>query len=342
MAIDEALAASRGRKAEISLDKTGVALGTALGPVEEIDAWVDAAEPLSAKWLGGMSFEAFAARLSRFGEGGNLDRRRLGGPRSVFSATCVSGLCALEQAASDLALGRAESMVVGAVDTLSGFMYQGFSALQALSPSGGLRPFGVDHDGIVIGEAACFLVIEPLAAAKAREASVPACLLAQRLMSDCYHLTSADPGGKAMARAIASTLADAGLAAEDIGCLTLTATGSPLYDRMLSLAVEEALGEAALTIPATTFEPAVGHVLAATGTLALAHAAILIRERTIFPAFDVCQVDPHCRLSYVLGDSIRLSSPAVLSLVVGFGGQNGVSLVVGPELAARAFEARGY
>ena len=137
------------------------------------------------------------------------------------------------------------------------------------------------------------------------------------------------------AEAISSALADAGLGAEEIGCITVTATGSPLYDRMLSLAVEKALGDVGRTIPTTTFEPAVGHVLAATGTLALAHAVMLIRDREIIPAFNVDVVAPDCRLSYVLGGSIPLASPVVLAIVVGFGGQNGVLLVAGSELAAQ-------
>ncbi len=333
LAIEEALTSARGRRADLSLEKTGFALGTALGPVEEVEDWVGSGEPLSFERMTEMSFETFAARLSQFGE--SADPARLGGPRSVFSVTCVSGICALEQAAAEVALDRAESMVVGAVDTLSGVMVAGFSSLQALSPSGRLRPFDVEHDGIVIGEAAAFVILEPLAAAEEREASAPACLLSQRLMSDCCHLTSADPSGEVMAEAISSVLTDAGLGAEDIGCITVTAIGSPLYDRMLSLAVERALGDVGRTIPTTSFEPAVGHVLAATGTLALAHATMLIREKEIFPSFSVDHVAPYCRLSYVQGSSIPLASPVVLAIVVGFGGQNGVLLVSGSELASR-------
>jgi 3-oxoacyl-[acyl-carrier-protein] synthase II len=346
-ALDEALAgAGLADEAQASAP-IGLALGTALGPVEEMERWVArrgegeknaVPAPCSrrsadlvprSEILQRLSFEALAARLAEEA------RPALRGPRSVFSATCVSGLCAIEQAAADLARGRAGAMAAGAVDTLSRFMQAGFSALGALSPSGRLRPFDLEHDGIVLGEAAAFLVLEPLRAAAARGARASACLASQRLESDAFHLTSPEPSGKGMARAITRALGDAGLGAGDIGCITVSATGSPVYDRMLSRAVRQALGDdAAGEIPVTTWEPAVGHVLAATSIVGIAHAALTIREGRVLPVFGIERLDPECRLRYAVGEPLALRTPVVLALLVGFGGQNGAAVVVGPEVAA--------
>src|SRR6185503_19375416 len=119
-----------------------------------------------------------------------------------FSSTCVSGLCALEQAAADLALGRCRAMAAGALDTLGLVMQSGFSSLKALSPTGRLQPFDAAHDGIVLGEGASFVILESLRDARERGAKVRACLLGQRLVSDCFHFTSPDPSGEGMPRAI--------------------------------------------------------------------------------------------------------------------------------------------
>ena len=137
-----------------------------------------------------------------------------------------------------------------------------------------------------------------------------------------------------MARAIRRVLDDVPLDPSTIGCITLTATGSPVYDRMLSLAVNQALGDRlAAQIPVTTWESSVGHALAATGTLALVHAEITLRDRTVYPTFNVEQVDSECRLNYIVEEPVPLRSPVVLTLLVGFGGQNGAALLVDPSVA---------
>lgn len=320
VAMDDALESAGTGAGGHALGRVGLALGTALGPIGELERKVARqAKDLDPR---SFSFEVYAERLFS------------GSPCSTFSVTCVSGLCALEQAAADLALERADAMLVGGVDTLTSFMHGGFRALNALSPSGRLSPFSRRHDGILIGEAAAFAVLEPMIKARSRGAPIRGVVLAQRLVSDAYHLTSPDPAGNGMARAIHGVLEDAGLHPGDIGCITVTAAGSPVYDRMQSLAVHQALGkDLASRVPVTTWEGATGHLLAATGVLGLLYAALTMERGSILPALEVDEVDPECRLNYVLKQPVPLATPCVLALTVGFGGQNGVTLMASPEMA---------
>jgi 3-oxoacyl-[acyl-carrier-protein] synthase II len=325
LAFGEALEEAFGAWPEPPLSESvGLAFGTALGPAGELEAWAARGAPLTSEEIEGFSFGSCSPPAAG----------ALGGPRSVFSSTCVSGLCAVEQAIADLAFGRARAMLAGATDTLSASMRAGFTALKALSPGGRLRPFDSAHDGIVLGEAASAVVLEPLDRAVLRGAAARGCILGRRLIGDAFHPTSPDPEGEAMAKAIFLSLADAGLGPADVGCITVTAAGSPAYDRMLSLAVEKALGEeAARRIPVTTWEPAIGHVLAATGILALAHATWLLEEGRVHAACPIEESDPLCRLRYLTDGPEPLGSPVVLGLVVGFGGQNGAVVVASPEVA---------
>ncbi len=325
VALDEALGDAC--VPDAATDRTGLVVATALGDAERTERFAagdrDASSIDEARRLGAGQLAAdIAAGIAS----GSVSTQP-----SVFSATCVSGLCALEQAAADLALRRADRVAIVAFDELSASMQAGFSALRALSPTGELRPFDVAHDGIVLGEAACAVVLEPLRRLRARGREAAACVLASRLFSDAYHMTGPDPSGDGMATAIRRVLDDAGLAAADIGCVTVTATGSAVYDRMLSRAVETALGaETAAALPVTTWEPATGHALAATGALAIAHAARLVATGRVHPVFGVESVDPECRLDYVLDAPRELRRPVVLALIVGFGGQNGALLVGRP------------
>jgi 3-oxoacyl-(acyl-carrier-protein) synthase len=318
LAMDEALEA-----ADLSIERRpahrriGLVLGTALGAAGSLEE--DPPAP--------PSFSDFARRLAAIAGARE--------PACSFSVTCVSGLAALEQAAADIALERVPAVLAGGVDTLSGFMHGGFSALKALSPSGRLRPFDMEHDGIVIGEAAAFIVLESLAAARERGAKPLAAVVSQRIVSDALHPTSPDVSGRGMALAIRGALEDAGIPPGAVGCITVTAAGSAACDRMQSLAVETALGEpAARRVPVTTWEASTGHVLAATGVLGIIHAAMVLEDGRVLPGPRAARIDPSCRLAYVLGEPVPLESPWVLALTVGFGGQNGATLVASVEAAA--------
>ncbi len=350
-ALRDAMEAARASGARPRPERTGVALGTALGAAQDVEldglAGGGGARGGAADDL---SFAVFADRVVKSASDSGPDadgtsargESFLSGPRSVFSATCVSGLCALEQAAADIALDRADAMAVGGIDTLSDVMLAGFASLGIVSGSGQLHPFGGSGDGIAIGEAACFIVIEPLSGAGEPFRSPRACILSQSLESDAYHLTTPDPSGRGMARAIERAVADAGMTAGDLGGILVTAAGSAVYDRGLSRAVEAALGPRAREIPVSTWEPAVGHVLAATGIVALAFAAeVLGRGRlpAVYPVSSAGEtrlraIDPECRLDYVVDGPRSLDEPVLLALVVGFGGQNGAVVMACPDRAA--------
>lgn len=302
--------------------RTGLALGTALGSIETLEKLVeDGAADSGASWAR-VPPEQLSIEVAR--------RLGLGGPRWTFSVTCVSGLYALEQAVADLRLGRAEAMVVGGLDTLSRSMQSGFCSLRALSPSGALRPFDPEHDGIVLGEGAACVVVELLDRARERGAPVLGILRGRSLRSDATHLTSPDATGQGMAEAILEAMEGSGLGEDDLACITPTATGSPIYDLMQSRAVRRALPRRGASIPVTTWEPVTGHALASTGILGLVHAALLLGHREIQPAFGLEGLAEGCELDYVLERPRPLKGRGVLALTVGFGGQNGVSLLAVP------------
>jgi 3-oxoacyl-[acyl-carrier-protein] synthase II len=338
IAIEEALdLAVRGVPPARAPGRLGLALGTALGASGALGRIVERGR---GKGYGPESFQTLARRLLEEALAGAARRgaQMAQGPVSIFSVTCVSGLAALEQAAADLAFDRADAMIVAGADTLTPLMHGGFRALGALSPSGRLRPFEAGHDGIVIGEGCSAIVLEPLRAALARSGTPVAVVASQRLVSDALHMTSPDASGAGMARAIEGALADAGISPGDVGCITVTAAGSSVYDRMQGLAVEKSFGRASTEVPVTTWEPAVGHVLAATGVLGIAFAARVLERGTVPPVLaggaGRPELDPQCRLRYVFDRPVPLASPWVLALTVGFGGQNGATVVGGAGVAA--------
>jgi 3-oxoacyl-[acyl-carrier-protein] synthase II len=249
----------------------------------------------------------------------------LEGPRSAFSLACASGLCAAEQASLDLALGRADAMIAGGADTLGRFMQGGFSSLHGFG-IGAPQGRASEGDGLVLGEGAAFALMEPAAEARRRGCTPCASLEAQRLVSDGYHLARPDPSGSGMARAVTLALDDAGIEPSDVGAAILTGVGSKLHEGMLRNALSTSMGERARAIPLTTFEGSIGHVLAASGIAALALAARMVEDGFVPRPFYLETLTERREESNP-EPAAPFREGKVLTLTVGFGGFNGVSLV---------------
>jgi 3-oxoacyl-[acyl-carrier-protein] synthase II len=199
--------------------------------------------------------EALAAALAR--------SCGLGGERATFSVTCVSGLCALEAARAALLLGRAEAALVIGVETLSRTIQGGFCALEALSRQASADP--PVRDGILLGEAACALLLrrEPPPTEGGGLA-----ILGQAMAADATHVTTPNPEGAGLRRAVLAALAQAELEADELGWIALTAQASPAYAESYRRALTPLLSD--WEARAETWEDAAGHLLAASGPLGVA------------------------------------------------------------------------
>ena len=147
----------------------------------------------------------------------------------------------------------------------------------------------------------------------------------QRLVSDGYHLASPDPSGDGMTRAVELALEDAELEPRDIGAVIVSAVGSPFHERLLGRVLARSLRGAARSVPITSHELSVGHVLAASSPIAIAYAAAVLSSRRVDRAFPWDALEHG--ISRETSTTARLERDHVLALSVGFGGFNGVTIV---------------
>src|SRR4029078_5128522 len=138
-------------------------------------------------------------------------RTRLGlaGPAMTVSTACSSSAKVFAQAARANAAGVCDAAVVGGVDSLALSTLLGFHSVGLLSREP-CRPFDADRDGISIGEAAGFALLDPAA-----ESNVALVGCGERC--DAYHMSSPHPGGAGAKAAMRDALDSAGLAPEAIG-----------------------------------------------------------------------------------------------------------------------------
>jgi 3-oxoacyl-[acyl-carrier-protein] synthase-1 len=240
-------------------------------------------------------------------------RQRLGlqGPAAVVSTACSSSAKVYGQAARLIEIGLIDAAVVGGVDSLCLTTLYGFSALELVSDDI-CRPWDAGRRGLSIGEAAAFALLE-------RDAAAPqAWLLGCGESSDGHHMSSPHPEGAGAAMAMRQALAQAGLAAEDVGYVNLHGTGTPGNDTAEARAVQAVFGG---HTPCSSTKGHTGHTLGAAGGVE-ASIAMLALQHALAPAgLNVQQLDPALDVNYLLHNQ---AGPlrAVASNSFGFGGSN--------------------
>jgi 3-oxoacyl-[acyl-carrier-protein] synthase II len=217
---------------------------------------------------------ALAALLAR--------RHGARGPVATVSTACASGTAAIGLAAAWIREGRAVRVLAGGADALSPFVFSGFDALRALSPTAA-RPFDAGRDGLTLGEGAAFLLLEDEDAARRRGARVLARVTGYGSAADAFHMTRPDPSGAGLARAAAAALADARRTAADVGFVSAHGTGTVFNDAMEEAALAHVLGPRAGSVPVHGLKGATGHTLGAAGALEAVLCALVLGAEDVPP-----------------------------------------------------------
>lgn len=236
----------------------------------------------------------------------------LEGPCLTISTACSSSAKVFASAARLLALDLADAAVVGGVDSLCDNVLFGFNALELISPAA-CRPFDADRDGISIGEAAGFALLERIDTAPRAPR-----LLGYGEASDAWHMSAPHPDGHGAELALDAALARAGLDAAQVDYVNLHGTASRANDGM-----EAAL--LARRFPATTRASSTkgftGHTLGAAGIVEAAVALQAIEQGFVPGNIGTSTPDPACGAQFAWqGEERRVD--VALSHSFGFGGNN--------------------
>ena len=244
----------------------------------------------------------------------------LAGPAMVVSTACSSSAKVFASAARMMQAGLCDAAIVGGVDSLCLTTLYGFNSLELVS-SRPCRPFDAERDGISIGEAAGFVLLEKAATQPDPNTIL---LLGVGESSDAYHMSSPHPEGAGARLAIQAALASAGLTATDIDYINLHGTGTKANDAAEDQAVFNVFGS---TKPCSSTKGATGHLLGAAGVTEAIIAALCIRHGFMPGGLNTEHLDPALKSPYLLQNR-QQKVDRVLSNSFGFGGSN-CSLVLG-------------
>lgn len=242
----------------------------------------------------------------------------LRGPAAAISTACSSSAKAFASAQRLIEGGFVDAAVVGGVDSLCLTTLHGFNSLELLSREP-CRPCDASRNGISIGEAAGFALLERPGGAADRLA-----LHGYGESSDSYHMSSPHPEGEGAVVAMRAALARARLEPRDIDYVNMHGTGTPANDRAEDAALHQVFGD---TVPCSSTKGWTGHTLGAAGIVEAIFSLLCLQHGFIPGTLNVRQLDPSLRSRIALASEER-SLRYVLSNSFGFGGSN-CSLVLG-------------
>ncbi len=244
----------------------------------------------------------------------------LQGPVYAVSSACSSSNHAIGQAFQLIRSGQARVMLAGGSDAMLCFGgIKAWEGLRVLSETG-CRPFSRDRDGMVMGEGAAVFVLEALTHARARGAEVLAEVAGFGMCSDAVDMVQ--PSVEGAARAMRLALADAGMAAGDVGYINAHGTGTTANDRCESAAVARVFG--AGPPPMSSTKSMHGHLMGAAGAVEMLACLMALREGVLSPTIGHVAGDADCALDVVPNEARRAKVRAVLSNSFAFGGLNAV------------------
>ena len=183
------------------------------------------------------------------------------------------------------------------------------------------RPFSQGRPGLLLGEGAGAVVIESDVSARKRGVEPLGLVAALGLSCDAHHVTGPHPQGEGAARAMRDALSRANLAPEQVDYVNAHGTGTPLNDKMESLALRSVFG-VERRVPVSSIKALTGHMMGAAGAVEAAASLLALERGVIPPTWNWEGADPDCNVDCVPNKPRTSELRHVLSNSYAFGGNN--------------------
>lgn len=260
-------------------------------------------------WLKTLPGQAAIAAAQQIGSGG---------PVLAPMAACATGLWAIAQAYELLQTGQCQRVIAGAVEApITPLTLAGFTQMGALAETGAY-PFDYRREGLVLGEGAAVLVLEPAELAQQRSARIYAHILGFGLTADGYHMSAPDPDSRGAITAVNACLRHSRLTPSEIDYIHAHGTATQLNDRHEAALIQKLFPS---QVAVSSTKGATGHTLGTSGAFGAAFCCMALQQQVIPPCVGL-QV-PEFDLNFVTETRDRPLQNA-LCFSFGFGGQNAV------------------
>ncbi|MGN0236674.1 MAG: beta-ketoacyl-[acyl-carrier-protein] synthase family protein [Lepagella sp.] len=283
--------------------------------VYETDALTDEADELSYNECGAAT-DLIADQLGRFSL------------VTTSSTACSSAANAIILGANLIKAGIVDYALVGGTEALTRFHLNGFNTLMILDHEV-CRPFDHDRQGINLGEAAAYILLESESSARARHAKILSVLSGYGNACDAFHQTATSSEAQGAFLSISKALDMAGLKPEDIDYINAHGTGTPNNDETELTAMQRIWRDK--IPPFSSTKPLTGHTTSASGSLE-AVFALMILQHQFLPHNLGWSIPIRDNIAPVLDDSYpRRPIRHIISNAFGFGGNDSTLIFSSPH-----------
>lgn len=255
------------------------------------------------------------------------ERFGFSGPKATITTACSSSATSIGYGADLIRKGDCKAVVCGGSDSLCELTFGGFNSLKAMDPSP-CRPFDRKRAGMSLGEGAAILILEDYEEAVRRGARVYSEFLGYGIGGEAHHITAPEPNGVIEARVMKEAMEEGGVSPDQVDHINAHGTGTPLNDKVESIAIKKVFGKRAYAIPISSIKSMVGHCLGSAGAIEAVASVLSIVYHFIPPTLHHREGDEDCDLDYVPGKAREREVNVVLSNSFAFGG-NCTALVFG-------------
>lgn len=235
---------------------------------------------------------------------------------TTISTACSSSANSIMLGARLIKSGRLDRVIVGGADCLSKFTINGFNSLMILSDTD-CKPFDENRNGLNLGEAAAYLVLESEEVVKNENKKVLAYVSGYANTNDAFHQTASSDDGEGATLAMQKALDGANLSPDKIDYINAHGTATPNNDSSESKAILRVFGR---SIPAMSSTKAyTGHTLAAAAAIEAVFSVLALQHDQVFPNLNFETAISETKIVPEI-DVIDKKLRHVLSNSFGFGG----------------------
>ena len=217
-------------------------------------------------------------------------------------------------------------IVIGALADLTNMELQGFYNIGAMGgkkfhnePEKACRPFDMEHEGFIYGQASGCLILESMESVQKRKITPIAEMLGGAIFLDGNRMS--DPNENGEIKAMTAALAQANITANEVDYINTHGTSSPLGDETELKAIKKVFGEETRRIWINATKGLTGHCLFSAGVVEAIASIVQMNAGFIHPNINL---DNPIETDFLFGG--KTSTQAEINTAVsnsfGFGGIN--------------------
>ena len=261
-------------------------------PEDEIPAIVEKMKLAYVGW----NENAFPGAIGNVVAGRIANRLDLGGTNCIVDAACGSSLAAVSSAVNELALGKADMMITGGVDTDNSILtFLCFSKTPAFGKGDRVRTFSADSDGMLSGEGIGMLVLKRLADAERDHDNIYAVIRGVGTSSDGHYKSIYAPRSSGQAKAVRRAYQNAGFSQASVGLIEAHGTGTNAGDPAEFEGLREAfdgVDKQNQHVALGSVKSQIGHTKATAGAASLIKTSLALHHKVLPATINVTQPHP--------------------------------------------------